>query len=75
MKLILILFPPTVGHLSPAGLGCLQVFPYQRQHRTDEGAAGGGGRVQGTPQAHDGLLEHLAQHLQNAPSAAQERIC
>lgn len=52
-----------VGHLSPAGLGRLQVVPYQRQHRTDEGAAGGGGGLQRTSQTHDGLFQHLTQHL------------
>lgn len=57
-------FPSSpVGRVPPAGLGRLQVFPYQRQHRTNEGAAGGRGSVRRTSQAHDGPFEHVTQHL------------
>lgn len=42
-------FPSSpVGRVPPARLGRLQVFPYQRQHRTNEGAAGGRGSVRRT---------------------------
>lgn len=63
---------PAAGRVSAAGVGRVPLVPHQRQHRAAEGAAGGPRRLRRTAPAHDELLPHLGQHLQNAAGVAAQ---